>query len=129
MTGPRGTGERKRRRRSERWGRRAETAAALWLQLKGYAILARRVRLAEGEIDLVARRGGRLAFVEVKARARREAGFDAVSPASRRRIERAADVWLARRPRLADLDLGFDLVIIAPWRPPLHLRDAWRADE
>ncbi len=55
--------------RAERGGRRAEALAALWLQLKGWTILARRARTAVGEVDLVARRGRTLAFVEVKARA------------------------------------------------------------
>ena len=57
------------RRRAERGGRRAEALAALWLRLKGWTILARRVRTPVGEVDLIARRGRTIAFVEVKARA------------------------------------------------------------
>lgn len=44
----------RKRQRAERRGRRAESRAALWLQLKGYSILARRVKLPVGEIDLIA---------------------------------------------------------------------------
>jgi putative endonuclease len=57
------------RQSAERGGRRAESLAAWWLRLKGWRILARRVRTPVGEIDLVARRGRTIAFVEVKARA------------------------------------------------------------
>ena len=56
------------RRRARKFGLRAERVAALWLLLKGYRILARQFRIAGGEIDIVARRGGVVAFVEVKAR-------------------------------------------------------------
>ena len=57
------------RRERERGGRRAEALAAWWLRLKGWKILARRLRTPLGEVDLVARRGRTVAFVEVKARA------------------------------------------------------------
>jgi putative endonuclease len=53
------------RHRAERRGRIGETTAALWLNFQGWSIIARRVRTAVGEIDLVARRGGTLLFVEV----------------------------------------------------------------
>ncbi len=53
------------RQQAERGGRRAESLAALWLQLKGWQILARRARTPVGEVDLIARRGRLLAFVEV----------------------------------------------------------------
>jgi len=118
--------DRARRKGAERRGRRAEAIAALWLQLKGYAVLGRRVRTPVGELDLIVRRGGHVAFVEVKARRRQADGYQAVTPASRRRIERASEHWLAHRPAYADLDLSFDLVIIAPWAAPIHVRDAWR---
>lgn len=116
------------REKAERRGRRGETAAALWLQLKGYAVLARRLRTPMGEVDLIARRGRTLAFVEVKTRARAEAGLEAVSFSSQQRIAAAAAYWLAARPSLAALDLRYDLVVIAPWSPPLHMRDAWRPE-
>jgi putative endonuclease len=114
------------RARAERRGRLGEAVAALWLQLKGYQVLARRVRTHVGEFDLAARRGGTLAIVEVKTRARAADGLDAVSVGAQRRIAGAAEVWLTPRPQLRDLDLRFDLVIIAPWSAPLHMRDAWR---
>ena len=58
-----------RRRLAHLFGLEAETVAALWLTLKGYSILARRYSAHGGEIDLIARKGRAVAFVEVKARA------------------------------------------------------------
>lgn len=117
-----------RRRAFERAGRRAETLAALWLQMKGYQILDRRARTPAGEIDLVARRGRILAFVEVKARALREQAQEAVTPQARARIEQAARLWCGRRAGMNALNWRFDIMAVAPGRPPLHLRDAWRAE-
>jgi hypothetical protein len=59
------------RRRREGWGRKAESLAAFALRLKGYRVLAGRLRTPAGEIDLIVRRGATIAFVEVKARATR----------------------------------------------------------
>ncbi|TIO58114.1 MAG: YraN family protein, partial [Mesorhizobium sp.] len=55
------------RRKAYRRGHRGEWLAALALMLKGYRILARRHRTKLGEIDLIARRGDLVLFVEVKA--------------------------------------------------------------
>ncbi len=113
---------------AETRGRRAETLAALWLRLKGYRILARRVRLPVGEIDLIARKGGVLAFVEVKARADFTTAANAVTPSSWKRINRAADSWTARWPDLRALSWRFDLIVIQPRSRPVHLADQWRPD-
>lgn len=122
-----GTDEsRTRRRRRERDGRQAEAAAALWLQMKGYSILDRRVRTPVGEIDIVAGRGRLIAFVEVKARRRRIDALEAVTPAAQRRIEAGARMWAHRRAIGDDRDWRFDLVWVAPGRLPVHIRDAWR---
>lgn len=109
-------------------GRRAETMAALWLRLKGYSILDRRVRLPVGEIDLIARRGSVVAFVEVKARQTQLAGEQAVRHGAWQRINRAAESWMASRRHLASADWRFDLVVILPRRLPVHYRDRWRPD-
>ena len=79
-------------------------------------------------MDLIARRGNLVAFVEVKARKTRLEGETAVTPSSWRRISRAAESWMAARPKLAQLDWRFDLVVILPLKIPLHLRDRWRPD-
>jgi len=121
----RGPARRPDRRRAERWGRWAETAAALALLVKGYRIVARRLKTPAGEIDLLARRGRILAVVEVKARASLDGAAFALGPRQQRRLARAAAV-AAARPRLAGLDIRFDVVLVAPWRWPRHLKDAWR---
>lgn len=116
-----------RRIRAYRLGLAAETLAAWALRLKGYRILAARYRTAAGEIDLVARRGPVLAFVEVKARATAGRALEAVDPRTQTRIARAADVYLARHPTLATLDRRFDIVVVAPRRWPRHLPGAFAA--
>jgi len=116
------------RRRREQSGRRAETAAALWLQLKGYRVLERRARTPACEIDLVVRKGRTIAFVEVKSRRTIAAAREAVTPDLRRRLEQAAHLWAARRRNVGDLIWRFDMVLLSPGRLPLHVRDAWRAE-
>lgn len=118
-----------RRRKAVRRGHRAEALAAWWLRLKGYRIEARGFRAPAGEIDLIARRGRVLALVEVKARRSLEAAGEAIAPRQRRRIARAAEAYLQRRPALANLELRFDAVLIVPGRLPRHLPDAWRSAE
>lgn len=107
-------------------GHLAETLAAWLLRLKGYRILARDLRLPVGEVDLIARRGRTLAFVEVKRRALRDLALESVSQRQRRRIERASEAFIAGRPALAALDRRFDLVLVAARRLPHHVPDAWR---
>ena len=114
-------------REAERFGRRAERLAALWLMLKGYRVLARRVRNPLGEIDLVCRRGHCLVFVEVKARASTEAALFALRPRQQRRIAAAAGYFLQRHPGLAGLDCRFDLVTVGRYGRPRHVADVWRA--
>ena len=116
------------RRAAERQGRSAETIAALYLQLKGYRLVARRFKTPVGEIDLIVRRGRLLVFVEVKARPSADQGITAVSPTARRRILRAAEWFLAGRPEVAELGVRFDIVALSPRRWPHHLRDAFSLD-
>ena len=118
----------KARRRAHLFGLRAESVAALLLRLKGYQVLDRRFAAAGGEIDLVARRGATIAFVEVKARDDLDAAAAAISETKRRRVSRAARVWLARNPWAAGLNLRGDAVFVAPWRLPRHIAAAYRLD-
>jgi putative endonuclease len=114
------------RRRAETRGRGAETLAALLLMLKGHRILARRQRTSVGEIDLIARKGNALIFVEVKARATRDAGREALMPRQRQRITRAAEAFVGGRPDLAGLIWRFDLIVVAGGWRLWHVKDAWR---
>jgi putative endonuclease len=91
---------------------------------KGYRILARRCRTPYGEIDLVAVRGRRLAFVEVKRRATRLEAEAAVSPRQAGRIAQAAEFWISRNARYRDYERGLDAVLVMPGRLPVHLPDA-----
>src|SRR6201996_4696107 len=110
-------------------GHRSETLAALWLRLKGYRILGRRVKTRLGEIDLVAAAPfGPVCFIEVKARADARAAADSVGVSQQTRIARAASLYLASRPGLARRGSRFDIVAIAPRQLPVHHRDAWRPD-
>ncbi len=115
------------RRAAERAGRRAETRAAWLLRAKGYRILSRRFRVSVGEIDLIARRGRMIAFVEVKHRATIASAAESLTPAGQARIAAAAGAWLARHPALADIDLRFDVILSAPKRWPRHMRGAFDA--
>ena len=109
-----------------RLGHRGEVLAAAALMLKGYRILARRHRTKLGEIDLIARRGDVVAIVEVKARRTLTEAMEAVSRGSERRIEGAADLWLARQKDHGRLSVRFDLIAILPWRWPVHVENAWQ---
>ena len=114
------------RRRAWRRGVRAETMCAALLALKGYRILGRRLRSPVGEIDIVARRGRILAVIEVKARDAVAAAAVAVTPRQQLRLTRAAGWLVAGRPDLAALQIRFDVMLVAPWRLPKHVVDAWR---
>ena len=94
-------------------GKLGEELAVRELQRRGYVILERRYRTRHGEIDIVARDGETLVFVEVKARADAEFGTaaDAITPAKQRRVVRMAEDYLARR-RVGDRPCRFDVVAI-----------------
>ena len=103
----------------------AETVAALLLRLKGYAIVARRYKTPVGEIDLVALKGKRLAFVEVKRRKTAEDAAWTLPAKQRRRIVRAAQYWLAGHRDFSDHDIAFDVVLTAPWVWPRYIENAF----
>lgn len=112
---------------AERDGRRGERLAAWLLRLKGFAILERRFATPFGEIDIVARRGDLLVFVEVKRRPDRAAALAALGERQRARIARAAAAYLQARPRLAGLACRFDLIAVGRAGWPVHLTDGWRS--
>ncbi|MDB5692176.1 MAG: YraN family protein [Alphaproteobacteria bacterium] len=112
------------RQQAEKGGRRAETIAAWWLRLKGWAILARRVRTPVGEVDLIARRGRIVAFVEVKARASAGEAAFALDDYRLRRVAAAAEALSHRYARPGD-DLRIDAIFVVPRRLPRHLTNVW----
>ena len=110
-------------------GHASESLAAWWLRLKGYRILARRLKTRAGEIDLVAAAPfGPVCFIEVKARNLARAAAESVTAGQQTRIARAASLYLASRPGLARRGSRFDIVAIAPLALPVHHRDVWRPD-
>ena len=112
--------ERQNRYRQGHW---AEVLAAAYLIAKGHRILARRLKTPVGEIDLIAVRGRRVAFIEVKRRRTQADCEAAITPRLRQRVHRAANLWLAKRPAYQNHDLGFDLVFIVPRSWPIYLKD------
>jgi putative endonuclease len=117
------------RRAAYRLGRWAEGLAAALLVGKGFTILARRYGGKGGEIDLVARRGRVLVFVEVKARGDLDVAALSITGEKRRLFARAARHYVARHPWAAGLTLRCDAVFLAPWRWPRHVPDAFPLEE
>ncbi len=113
------------RAEAERRGRRAESLAAWYLRARGWRILALRARTPVGEVDLVARRGKTLAFVEVKQRATMEAAEISLDRRRLQRVAAAADWLLPRFQKDADV-ARIDVVYIVPGRWPRHLVDVWQ---
>ncbi len=112
-------------------GRRFETIAARWLEGRGWTVLERNVRFRRKEIDLVAKRGRVVAFVEVKGRRGNGQGhpLEAITPRKRAEIEFVA-AWWWERHGAPGLECRFDAVAVTVG--PLgaaaveHLEDAWR---
>ena len=113
------------RERAERKGREGEGRAAAWLQLKGWRILARRVKTPAGEIDLVAKRGDLVAFVEVKWRARKEDLDHAIDAYRLRRVAAAAEC-VAHEYAASGEDVRVDVILLAPGAMPRHIVNAWQ---
>ena len=113
------------RQAAEKRGRGAETFAALYLRLKGWRILARRARVPGGEVDIVARRGRTLAFVEVKARGSEESAAFALDRYRLRRVAVAAERLAPRYMRAGD-DIRIDAVFVVPGKLPCHLANVWQ---
>ena len=110
------------------FGQRSETLAAEFLASQGYRILERQFTIRGGEIDIVAERDDSVAFVEVKARPTHEEGMEAIGEGKRRRVARAASVWLARNPWAVSHALRGDAILVDAGRSPLHIEDAFALD-
>jgi len=111
-------------------GDRGESIAATFLQGAGFSIVERNFRCVCGELDIVARDGRAIVFVEVKCRNNRAYGPPqlAVTPFKQRQISKAALVWLSKR-RLYDAEARFDVVAIVLHEHDLpeieHIRNAF----
>src|SRR5262245_8945549 len=107
-----------------RRGHVSEWLAAAAMLARGYRILARRVRTPFGEIDLIAVRGRRLAFVEVKRRSTHIEAESALSWRQAGRVARAAEFWVSRHPAFREHERGLDAVLVLPRRLPIYLANA-----
>ena len=112
------------RRAAELSGRDGERRAAWWLWLKGWKILARRVRTPAGEVDLVARKANLVAFVEVKQRKTAAALDFAIDERRLARVAAAAEVLMSRFAEPGD-DIRVDVILLAPGTRPRHIENAW----
>ncbi len=109
----------------ERARRRGEALAAAYLRLLGWRIIARRVKTPRGEIDLIARRGRTVAFIEVKWRARAAELDDSVDHHRLRRVGAAVEAVCARYARPGE-NVTIDVILIAPWRLPRRIANVWQ---
>lgn len=113
------------RQRAERSGRDGEKRAALWLRAKGWSILAERVKTPLGEIDLIARRGKLVSFVEVKWRKDRAELDFAIDERRLSRVAAAAEA-VAHEFAAAGEDIRIDIILLAPGSFPRHIANAWQ---
>lgn len=106
----------------------AEFIAARFLNAKGYDIVAKRYKTRYGEIDLIAKRGNMIAFVEVKRRKDAQTAAYAVLPRAQARIANAARMWIAENPHTMECDIRFDVVLVTPYTVPQHIENAWHVE-
>ncbi len=114
-----------------RRGLAGELAAARYLEARGWRIEAHRFRFGHSDLDLVARQGGLVAFLEVKTRQSDlfGGGLNAVGWKKRQSIAVGAAIWVARFGRPSDC-YRFDLIVVdlskGGFPQIVHIEDAWR---
>jgi putative endonuclease len=113
------------RAEAERRGRRGEALAAWWLRLCGWRIMAQRVKVKVGEVDLIARKGRTVAFIEVKWRREAHSLGDAIDAQRLRRVARAAEMLAPRFTKSGD-DVRIDVILMAPGSWPRRIANAWQ---
>lgn len=105
-------------------GRAAENRAAAWLEEQGWEILDRRRKTKRGEIDIVARDGNAVVFVEVKWRRSADQLDHAIDEYRLRRVAAAAEA-VAHHYATDGEDLRIDVLLLAPGQEPRHIVNAW----
>ena len=123
------THKKRARKRAQKRGIWAEWLARMYLRATGQRILAANFKTPVGEIDIIARRGGLIAFVEVKARADAASAAAAISAHQQRRIQRAAEYFLMQHPALQRHDIRFDVALVSGPFTLKYLPDAWRPQD
>ena len=113
------------RQRAEKRGREGEAQAAFWLRMKGWRILDQRRKTPAGEIDLIAKRGKQIAFVEVKWRRSVETLDHAIDEYRLRRVAAAAEA-VSHEYATNGEDIRIDVLLLAPRSIPRHIVNAWQ---
>lgn len=113
-----------RRLAAEQRGHWGERRAALWLKLHGWRLLTTRAKVRQGEVDLIARRGRVLIFVEVKTRATAAELDLAIDRNRLKRVAAAAHALSPKYARATDT-IRIDVILIAPRRWPRWLKNVW----
>lgn len=112
------------RHAADQRGRQGEAEAAMFLAQSGWRIVAERVKTKAGEIDLIARKTGLVAFVEVKWRARAASLADAIDERRLARVAAAVEVvW--QDYATGGEDIRIDVILLAPGMKPTHIENAW----
>lgn len=106
-------------------GLMAELKAHAFLRLQGFEVLTKRFKTSVGEIDLVAKKGNLVIFVEVKLRKSRDIAAESIHIRNQQRVRRAAELYLQKYPEYNNCDLRFDALVMAPGAWPDHITDAF----
>ena len=106
-------------------GIRREILAGLYLTLTGWRVLAWRWKCPLGEIDLVAKKGKVITFIEVKARQNEQSALDSITAHQWRRVLNAADIFMSQQRQYADCSWRFDAIIIVPRKWPKRFKNMW----
>ncbi len=117
------------RQAAEERGRSAEKIALWYLRLKGWRLVAERYKCHAGEVDLIMRKGGTTAFIEVKARKSSSSAVESVSPRQAKRIAAAARSFLGQDRTAALQACRFDIVAVSPYHWPTHIENAFDGDQ
>ncbi|MBO4405928.1 MAG: YraN family protein [Alphaproteobacteria bacterium] len=110
-------------RKTEFRGYFGEFVAMLLLLCKGYRILKHRYKLSGGEIDIVAKRGNKISFIEVKTRKSEEKCQIAITPRQLRRIRNTSQFFLKNNPKYLHCDLSYDVIFVVDWHLPQHIEN------
>ncbi len=103
----------------------AEIFAVIYLWLKFYQVINRRFKSPFGEIDIIAKRGRTLIFIEVKAR-RNTSLMDFISKRQQNRVTQAAQFFLLRNPKYQRHNIRFDAIIMNRYFWPIHFESYWQ---
>jgi putative endonuclease len=113
--------------KSYKLGLFAESIASVYLRFCFYTVISRRYKSDVGEVDIIAKRGNSLIFVEVKARRNKDEAYVAFTTHQQKRIVRTAKLFIARNPKYHENDIRFDLILICPIFFIKHIKNAWEA--